>query len=469
MMSKSQTLYDKLWERHVVDQLEGGFCVLYIDRHLVHEFTSPQAFAGLRAAGRKLRRADTTLAVADHTVPTTCRGQGIDDENSRILTETLRDNCHAFGVPFFDLGDKRRGIVHVIGPEQGFTLPANTVVCGDAHVATHGAFGALAFAIGISEVEHVLATQTLIRERSRNMRVAIDGSIPPGCSAKDLILALVGKIGSKGGTGHVVEYTGPAIEALSMEGRMTVCNMTIETGAKTGLIAPDETTFAYLNGRPMAPKGADFESALAYWQSLKSDASARYDAEVTFDADGLAPQVTWGTRPEDVLPITARVPDPNASDDAAQSASIAQALTYMGLEAGTPLTQIAIDRVFIGSCANGRIEDLRAAAAVIKGRRVADSVGAMVVPGSGLVKSEAEAEGLDAIFIDAGFDWRQPGCSMCIAMNGDRLEPGQRCAATSNRNFDNWQGTGGRTHLMSPAMAAAAAVTGRLTDVRELI
>ena len=468
-MSEARTLYDKLWERHIVQELEGGFSILYVDRHLVHEFTSPQAFEGIRAAGRNVRRADATLAVVDHTVPTKCRGRGIEDEESRILVDALRENCRESGVALFDIGDPRQGIVHVTGPEQGFVLPGQTVACGDAHVATHGAFGALVFAVGISEVEHVLATQTLIKERSRNMRIIVEGSLPAGCSAKDLILAIVGEVGSKGAAGFVIEYNGPAIDALSMEGRMTVCNMSIEMGAKAGLIAPDETTFAYMENRPMAPQGANFDAAATSWKTLKTDAAARYDSEMTFDAGKIVPQITWGTSPADVLPITGKVPDPKTTDDSRNRAMMEQALKYMDLKPGTPLTEIAVNRVFIGSCANGRIEDLRAAAKVAKNRKVADNVEAIVVPGSGLVKAEAEAEGLDRIFVDAGFDWREPGCSMCIAMNGDRLEPGDRCASTSNRNFEGWQGFGGRTHLLGPAMAAAAAVTGHLTDVREFI
>ncbi len=468
-MSEARTLYDKLWERHIVQELEGGFSILYVDRHLVHEFTSPQAFEGIRAAGRNVRRADATLAVVDHTVPTKCRGRGIEDEESRILVDALRENCRESGVALFDIGDPRQGIVHVTGPEQGFVLPGQTVACGDAHVATHGAFGALVFAVGISEVEHVLATQTLIKERSRNMRIIVEGSLPAGCSAKDLILAIVGEVGSKGAAGFVIEYNGPAIDALSMEGRMTVCNMSIEMGAKACLIAPDETTFAYMENRPMAPQGANFDAAATSWKTLKTDAAARYDSEMTFDAGKIVPQITWGTSPADVLPITGKVPDPKTTDDSRNRAMMEQALKYMDLKPGTPLTEIAVNRVFIGSCANGRIEDLRAAAKVAKNRKVADNVEAIVVPGSGLVKAEAEAEGLDRIFVDAGFDWREPGCSMCIAMNGDRLEPGDRCASTSNRNFEGWQGFGGRTHLLGPAMAAAAAVTGHLTDVREFI
>lgn len=468
-MPQTRTLYDKLWEHHVVQDLEGGFSVLYVDRHLVHEFTSPQAFVGIRAAGRKVRRADAMLAVVDHTVPTTYRGRGTEDAECQVLIDTLRENCRDFGVSLFDIGDPRQGIVHVIGPEQGFVLPGVTVACGDAHVATHGAFGALAFAVGISDVEHLLATQTLIQERSRNMRITVEGRLTTGCSGKDLILALIGEVGSKGGAGFVIEYDGPAIDALSMEGRMTVCNMSIEMGARAGLIAPDDSTFDYVKYRPMTPQGARFNAAVTSWKTLKTDAAARYDREMTFDAGKVVPQVTWGTSPEDVLPITAKVPDPRTSEDSRKRAVMERALEYMDLKPGTPLTEIAVSRVFIGSCTNGRIEDLRAAAEIAKNRKVADSVEAIVVPGSGLVKAEAEAEGLDRIFLDAGFDWREPGCSMCIAMNSDRLEPGERCASTSNRNFEGWQGRAGRTHLLSPAMAAAAAVTGRLTDVREFV
>ena len=467
-MSEAQTLFDKIWQSHIVHEREDGVCVIYIDRHLVHEVTSPQAFEGLRTAGRKVRRPEATLAVADHNVPTTDRSKGIEDEESRIQVETLTENCHDFGVPLYDMNDPRQGIVHIIGPEQGFTQPGNTIVCGDSHTATHGAFGALAFGIGTSEVEHVLATQTLLQEPSKNMRITVEGELPAGCSAKDLILAIIGKIGTAGGTGHVIEYAGPAIRALSMEGRMTVCNMTIEAGARAGLIAPDETTFAYIEGRPMAPQGDDFAAAVAYWKSLPSDQGASYDKEVTLRADEIVPHVTWGTSPEDVLPITGSVPDPAAEGDPDKRSSIERALDYMGLEAGTPLTQVPIDRVFIGSCTNGRIEDLRAAAAVAQGRQVAPGVDAMVVPGSSLVKREAEAEGLDKVFLDAGFEWREAGCSMCLAMNADQLEPEERCASTSNRNFEGRQGFRGRTHLVSPAMAVAAAVSGHLADVREL-
>ena len=467
-MAKPRTLFDKIWESHLVDRQDDGTCLIYIDRHLVHEVTSPQAFEGLRTAGRKVHRPQATLAVADHNVPTTDRSKGIAEEESRIQVETLEKNCAEFGIPYFSMNDVRQGIVHIIGPEQGFTLPGMTIVCGDSHTATHGAFGALAFGIGTSEVEHVLATQTLIQRPAKNMRITVEGDLPLGVTAKDLILAIIGRIGTAGGTGHVIEYAGKAIRDLSMEGRMTVCNMSIEAGARAGLIAPDETTFEYLKGRPMAPKGAQWEQAVAYWKTLPSDPGATYDTEVVLKASDIVPQVTWGTSPEDVLPITARVPDPKAAPDEAKRKAMERALEYMGLTPGTPLSEIKIDRVFIGSCTNGRIEDLRAAAAIAKGRKVADGVKAMVVPGSGLVKHQAEEEGLDRIFLEAGFEWREPGCSMCLAMNADRLEPGERCASTSNRNFEGRQGRGGRTHLMSPAMAAAAAVTGRLTDVREL-
>ncbi len=468
-MAKPRTLFDKIWESHLVDVQDDGTCLLYIDRHLVHEVTSPQAFEGLRAAGRQVRRTDATLAVADHNVPTKDIAQGITEEESRIQVETLEKNVVDFAVPYFDTRDARRGIVHIIGPEQGFTLPGTTIVCGDSHTATHGAFGALAFGIGTSEVEHVLATQTLLQRPAKNMRISVDGDLAPGVGAKDLILAIIGKIGTAGGTGHVIEYAGKAVRALSMEGRMTMCNMTIEGGARAGLVAPDEKTYAYLMGRPMAPKGAAWEQALAYWKSLPSDAGATYDTEVFLDATQIAPHVTWGTNPEQVLPITGRVPDPAAESDAARREAIRHSLDYMNLTPGTPFEDIPVDRVFIGSCTNGRIEDLRAAASIAKGRKVASHVNALVVPGSGLVKEQAEAEGLDRIFIEAGFEWREPGCSMCLAMNADRLEPGERCASTSNRNFEGRQGRGGRTHLVSPIMAAAAAVTGHLTDVRKLM
>ncbi|GHD40162.1 3-isopropylmalate dehydratase large subunit [Thalassobaculum fulvum] len=467
-MAKPRTLFDKIWESHLVDVQEDGTCLIYIDRHLVHEVTSPQAFEGLRQAGRKVRRPENTLAVADHNVPTTDRSKGIDDEESRIQVETLEHNVKDFGVPYFPVMDVRQGIVHIIGPEQGFTLPGMTIVCGDSHTATHGAFGSLAFGIGTSEVEHVLATQTLVQAPAKNMRITVDGELPAGVTSKDVILAIIGAIGTAGGTGHVVEYAGEAIRAMSMEARMTVCNMTIEAGARAGMIAPDETTFEYLKGRPMAPKGAAWDAAVAYWKTLPSDPGATYDKEVVLKAADIVPQVTWGTSPQDVVPVTGKTPDPAAESDPNKKAAIERALKYMGLEPNTPIAEVKVDKVFIGSCTNGRIEDIRAAAAVAKGRKVADGVHAMVVPGSGLVKEQAEAEGLADILTAAGFDWREPGCSMCLAMNADKLEPGERCASTSNRNFEGRQGRGGRTHLVSPAMAAAAAVTGRLSDVREL-
>ncbi|HUT49546.1 MAG TPA: 3-isopropylmalate dehydratase large subunit [Alphaproteobacteria bacterium] len=467
-MAKPRTLFDKIWDGHLVDRQDDGTCLIYIDRHLVHEVTSPQAFEGLRMAGRKVRRPDATLAVADHNVPTSDRALGIEDEDSRIQVEALRDNCAEFGVPYYDMDDVRQGIVHIIGPEQGFTLPGVTMACGDSHTATHGAFGAFALGIGTSEVEHVLATQTLLMRPFKNMRVTVDGALPLGVTAKDMILAIIGRIGTAGGTGHVIEYAGEAVRALSMEGRMTVCNMSIEGGARAGLVAPDETTFDYVKGRPMAPKGGAYEQAVAYWKTLPSDEGATYETEVTLNANDIVPQVTWGTSPEDVAPITGAVPDPASFDDAGKREQIVRSLKYMGLTPGTPLRQVPIDKVFIGSCTNGRIEDIRAAAEVAKGRHVAEGVYAMVVPGSGLVKAQAEQEGLDAVLREAGFDWREPGCSMCLAMNADRLEPGERCASTSNRNFEGRQGRGGRTHLVSPAMAAAAAVTGTLTDVRDL-
>jgi 3-isopropylmalate/(R)-2-methylmalate dehydratase large subunit len=466
--SAPRTLFDKIWDSHLVHRQDDGTCVLYIDRHLVHEVTSPQAFEGLRLAGRKLRRPEAALAVADHNVPTEDRAKGIADEESRIQVETLARNCADFGIAFFDMDDVRQGIVHIIGPEQGFTLPGLTIVCGDSHTSTHGAFGALAFGIGTSEVEHVLATQTLIQKPASNMRVTVDGARPLGVTAKDLILAIIGTIGTAGGTGKVIEYAGEAIRELSMEGRMTVCNMSIEAGARAGLIAPDETTFDYLEGRPMAPKAGQWEQAVTHWRSLPSDPGATYDSEVRLAAADIEPQVTWGTSPEDVVPISGRVPDPAAAGDAESRQAMERALDYMGLTAGTPIAEVAVDKVFIGSCTNGRIEDLREVAAVARGRRVAEGVHAMIVPGSGLVKNQAEEEGLDRIFREAGFDWREPGCSMCLAMNADRLEPGERCASTSNRNFEGRQGRGGRTHLMSPAMAAAAAVAGRIADVRDL-
>lgn len=466
----AKTLYDKIWESHLVSQEADGTCLLYIDRHLVHEVTSPQAFEGLRLSHRKVRQPQRTLAVADHNVPTTPdRVNGIKEQESRTQVETLEHNAQDFAVEYLPMNDIRQGIVHIVGPEQGFTLPGATIVCGDSHTATHGAFGALAFGIGTSEVEHVLATQTLISQRSKNMRVDVVGDLPAGVTAKDLILAIIGKIGTAGGTGYVIEYTGKAIRGLSMEGRMTICNMSIEAGARAGLIAPDEVTFEYLKGKPRAPVGADWDAAVAYWKTLPSDEGAHYDKVVVLDAALLVPTVTWGTSPEDVVAVTGAVPDPAQAVDEAKKNAMQRALEYMGLKAGTKITDIKVDRVFIGSCTNGRIEDLRAAAAVAKGNKVSNSVQAMVVPGSGLVKAEAEREGLDKIFIEAGFEWREPGCSMCLAMNEDRLEPGERCASTSNRNFEGRQGRGGRTHLMSPAMAAAAAITGHLVDVRGMV
>jgi 3-isopropylmalate/(R)-2-methylmalate dehydratase large subunit len=463
-----KTLFDKIWESHLVHRQDDGTCLLYIDRHLVHEVTSPQAFEGLRTSGRSVHRPHATLAVADHNVPTTDRSKGITEEESRIQVETLEQNCRDFGVPYFSMDDIRQGIVHIIGPEQGLTQPGMTIVCGDSHTATHGAFGALAFGIGTSEVEHVLATQTLIQRPAKNMRITVEGALGAGVTAKDIVLAIIGKIGTAGGTGYVIEYAGDAIRGLSMEGRMTVCNMSIEGGARAGLIAPDETTFAYLKGRPMAPKAGAWEQAVSYWKTLPSDAGAKYDTEVHLKTADIAPQVTWGTSPQDVLPITGSVPNPHDIADEDKRRSMERALDYMGLKPGTKLTDVAIDRVFIGSCTNGRIEDLREVAKIAQGRKVASNVNAMVVPGSGLVKQQAEAEGLDKILVEAGFEWREPGCSMCLAMNPDRLSPGERCASTSNRNFEGRQGRGGRTHLLSPAMAAAAAITGKLADVRQL-
>ncbi len=467
--AKPQTLFDKIWQGHLVDVQDDGTCLIYIDRHLVHEVTSPQAFEGLRMTGRKVRRPDATLAVADHNVPTSDRSKGIEEEESRIQVETLERNVAEFGVPYFPVLDKRQGIVHIIGPEQGFTQPGMTIVCGDSHTSTHGAFGALAFGIGTSEVEHVLATQTLIQKPAKNMRISVEGPLPLGVTAKDLILAIIGKISAAGGTGHVIEYAGEAVRSLSMEGRMTMCNMSIEGGARAGLVAPDEKTFEYIKGRPFAPKGADWDKAVEYWKSLPSDPGAVYDSEIVLQASDIEPQVTWGTSPQDELPITASVPDPKDAKDDGQRQSWERALEYMGLTPGTKLTDVKIDKVFLGSCTNGRIEDLRAAAAILEGRKVADSVDAMVVPGSGLVKEQAEQEGLDKVFVEAGFDWREPGCSMCLGMNPDQLKPGERCASTSNRNFEGRQGKGGRTHLVSPAMAAAAAIKGTLADVREYL
>ncbi len=468
-----KTLYDKIWESHLVDD-DSSSSLIYVDRQLIHEVTSPQAFEGLRATNRKPRNVKAHLAVADHNVPTTTadRGRGtsgIKDETSRIQVETLEKNCREFGIKYFDLDDKKQGVVHIVGPEQGFTQPGMVIVCGDSHTSTHGAFGALAFGIGTSEVEHVLATQTLIQKRAKNMLVQIDGELGFGVTAKDIVLAIIAKLGTAGGTGYVIEYAGQAIRNMSMEGRMTICNMSIEAGARAGLIAPDETTYEYLRGKPLAPQGDDFAKAINYWNSLKSDAGAHYDAIITLHANEIAPQITWGTSPEDALPITAKVPFWQDFADQGKQEAVKRSLEYMGLESGVPLESIAIDKVFIGSCTNGRIEDLRAAAAIAKGRKLASNIKlAMVVPGSGLVKEQAENEGLDKIFTEAGFEWRAPGCSMCLAMNADKLENGERCASTSNRNFEGRQGRGGRTHLLSPAMAAAAAVSGHLVDVRKL-
>ncbi|MBM3569182.1 MAG: 3-isopropylmalate dehydratase large subunit [Alphaproteobacteria bacterium] len=469
MGKRPRTLFDKIWDAHLVDTLDDGTGLIYIDRHLVHEVTSPQAFEGLRLAGRAVRRPGATLAVADHNVPTTDRAGGIKDEESRIQVETLERNAKAAGITYFGMDDDRQGIVHVIGPEQGLTLPGTTIVCGDSHTSTHGAFGALAFGIGTSEVEHVLATQTLLQVRAKNMRIEVTGSLGRGISAKDVILAIIGQIGTAGATGHVVEYAGSVIRGLSIEGRMTVCNMSIEAGARAGLIAPDATTFAYLKGRPMAPKAGAWEAAERFWASLPTDRGAKFNKRVTLNGAAIQPMVTWGTSPQDVLPIGASVPDPADEEDPDKRRSMERSLGYMGLEPGKPLREIRIDKVFIGSCTNARIEDLRAAAGVAKGGKVAKHVQALVVPGSGLVKAQAEAEGLDAVFRAAGFEWREPGCSMCLAMNADRLEPGERCASTSNRNFEGRQGRGGRTHLVGPEMAAAAALAGTLTDVRERI
>ncbi len=463
-----KTLFDKVWEAHIVERLPDGTCVLYIDRHLVHEVTSPQAFEGLRAAGRQVRRPDATIAVTDHNVPTSDRRAGIEEPESRLQIETLERNVAEFGVPYFPLLDARQGIVHIVGPEQGISLPGMTIVCGDSHTSTHGALGALAFGIGTSEVEHVLATQTLLQRPAKNMLVRVDGALPAGVTAKDLVLAIIGRIGTAGGTGHVIEYAGAAIRALDMAGRLTVCNMSIEAGARAGMIAPDDVTFGYVRGRPYAPQGEAFDHAVAYWRTLASDEDAAYDRVVVMDAAGMAPMVSWGTSPEAVAPITGRVPDPAAVADAAKRADMTRMLDYMALLPGQALAGTRVDVVFIGSCTNGRIEDIRAAAEVARGRRVADGVRAMVVPGSGLVKLAAEAEGLDRVLMAAGFEWREPGCSMCLGMNPDKLTAGQRCASTSNRNFEGRQGPGGRTHLVSPAMAAAAAVAGCLTDVREL-
>ena len=463
----SKTLYDKIWENHLVHEQSDGTSLIYVDRHLVHEVTSPQAFEGLRLQKRKVRRPELTLAVPDHNVPTTDRSKGINDEDSRIQVETLRKNCKDFGVELFDVNDKRQGIVHIIGPEQGFTQPGTVIVCGDSHTATHGAFGALAFGIGTSEVEHVLATQTLMQKKSKNLRININGNLPKGVTAKDVILKIIGTIGTAGGTGYVVEFAGDVIKSLSMEERMTVCNMTIEAGARAGLIAPDEKTFNYLKGKTMSPKGENWEKAIKFWKTLYSDKDCKFDKEINIDGKNIEPLVTWGASPQDVSPVTGVVPDPEKEKNEDRKMAMKRSLDYMGLKANTKISEIKIDKIFIGSCTNGRIEDLRLAADLLKGKKIAENVSAMVVPGSGLVKEQAEQEGLDRIFINSGFEWREPGCSMCLAMNADKLQPGERCASTSNRNFEGRQGPGSRTHLVSPAMAAAAAIRGHLVDVRE--
>ena len=464
-----KTLYDKIWDSHIVDINPDGTALIYIDMHLTHEVTSPQAFAGLRSDKRSVRRPDLTIAVADHAIPTTDRSKPVEDPEAALQLETLAKNTKEFGIEYYDGLDIRQGIVHVIGPEQGLTQPGMTVVCGDSHTSTDGAFGALAHGIGTSEVEHVLATQTIMQRKAKNMRVTFKGKPGPGVTAKDLVLAFIGKFGTAAGTGYVIEYAGEAIRDLSMEGRMTVCNMTIEAGARAGLIAPDEKTIEYMKGKPHAPKGAAFEMAENYWKSLRTDDDAIFDKELELDVSDIGPMLTWGTSPEDVVPITGAVPDPDRSQDSNKTASMRRSLEYMGLEPGTKMTDIKIDKVFIGSCTNSRIEDLRAAASIAKGRKVAAGVQALVVPGSGLVKAQAEQEGLHKVFVDAGFEWREPGCSMCLAMNPDKLLPQERCASTSNRNFEGRQGNGGRTHLMSPIMAAAAAVAGHFVDVREYL
>ena len=464
----SKTLYDKIWENHLVHEQNDGTTLIYVDRHLVHEVTSPQAFEGLRLQKRKVRRPELTLAVPDHNVPTTDRTKGIDDEESRIQVETLRSNCKEFGVKLFDVNDKRQGIVHIIGPEQGFTQPGTVIVCGDSHTATHGAFGALAFGIGTSEVEHVLATQTLIQKKSKNFRINVNGELPKGVTAKDVILKIIGTIGTAGGTGYVVEFAGNVIRNMSMEERMTVCNMTIEAGARAGLIAPDEKTLEYLKNKSMSPKGEDWSNAVKFWKTLYSDKECKFDKEINIDGKDIEPLVTWGTSPQDVSPVTGVVPDPEKEKNEDRKIAMKRSLDYMGLKANTKISDIKIDKIFIGSCTNGRIEDLRVAAELLKGKKIANNVSAMVVPGSGLVKEQAEKEGLDKIFKEAGFEWREPGCSMCLGMNPDQLKPKERCASTSNRNFEGRQGRGGRTHLVSPGMAIAAAIKGHLTDVREI-
>ena len=463
----SKTLYDKIWDDHLVHAQEDGTSLLYVDRHLVHEVTSPQAFEGLRNSNRKVRQPNLTLAVADHNVPTSDRSKGISDEESKLQVETLEKNCEEFGIKLFGMDDKRQGIVHIIGPEQGFTQPGSIIVCGDSHTATHGAFGSLAFGIGTSEVEHVLATQTLVQKKSKNFRIKVDGKLSIGVTSKDVILQIIGKIGTAGGTGYVIEYAGSLISSLSVEQRMTICNMTIEGGARAGLIEPDQKIFDYLKGRPMAPKKENWDKALDYWSKLKSDNDASFDKEVTLDGKDIMPMVTWGTSPQDVISIDGRIPNPDNEADEDRKNSIKRSLKYMGLKPGTAIKDVKIDKVFIGSCTNGRIEDLRDAAKIIKNKKIAQHVYAMVVPGSGLVKQQAEQEGLDKVFKESGFDWREPGCSMCLAMNADKLKPEERCASTSNRNFEGRQGRGGRTHLVSPGMAAAAAISGSLDDVRK--
>ena len=462
-----KTLYDKIWKEHLVYQQDDGTSLLFVDRHLIHEVTSPQAFEGLRNSKRKVRQPTLTLAVADHNVPTTDRSKGISDEESKIQVDTLDANCKEFGIQIFGMNDKRQGIVHIIGPEQGFTQPGTIIVCGDSHTATHGAFGALAFGIGTSEVEHVLATQTLVQKKSKNFRINVNGTLPIGVTSKDVILQIIGKIGTAGGTGYVIEYAGNLISSLSVENRMTICNMTIEGGARAGLIEPDQKVFDYLKGKPMSPKKENWEQALKYWNTLKSDEGAHFDKEVNLEGRDIKPMVTWGTSPQDVLTIDENVPNPENESDLDKKNSIERSLKYMGLQPNTKIKDIKIDKVFIGSCTNGRIEDLREAAKILKDKKIADHVNAMVVPGSGLVKQQAEQEGLDKIFVNSGFEWREPGCSMCLAMNADKLKPGERCASTSNRNFEGRQGRGGRTHLVSPGMAAAAAISGNLDDVRK--
>ena len=461
------TLYDKIWNEHLIHEQEGGTSLLFVDRHLIHEVTSPQAFEGLRSSNRKVRQPKLTLAVADHNVPTTDRSKGIDDKDSKIQVDTLEKNCKEFGIELFGMNDKRQGIVHIIGPEQGFTQPGTVIVCGDSHTATHGAFGSLAFGIGTSEVEHVLATQSLIQKKAKNFRINVNGQLPVGVTSKDVILQIIGKIGTAGGTGYVIEYAGSLISSLSVEQRMTICNMSIEGGARAGLIEPDQKIFDYLQGKPKSPKNKNWDQAMEYWKNLKTDSNAKFDKEINLTAEEISPMVTWGTSPQDVVTIDGKIPNPNNEKDADKKNSMKRSLKYMGLKADVPMNKIKIDKVFIGSCTNGRIEDLREAAKILKDKKKAAHVHAMVVPGSGLVKEQAEQEGLDKIFINSGFEWREPGCSMCLAMNADKLKPEERCASTSNRNFEGRQGKGGRTHLVSPGMAAAAAIAGNLDDVRK--